>query len=122
MGRFDIAEPTIGLGTLPQLLTQARIVSGLTQRQLAEALHMTETQVRRYEGTEHQGVCLARLVEICAVLGLQLELRGAFNSAAPGTVRSRPRTGSGGPAGDGAVAVERILAHAEVGDGVGCAG
>lgn len=58
---------------LPQALVQARIAAGLSQKELAERLGVKEQQIQRYEATDYTGASLARLQEITAALGIQIE-------------------------------------------------
>jgi len=58
-----------GLG---RLLVEARIASGLTQRELAKRLGVHETQVSRDENNDYHGVTVARASRILNALGLDL--------------------------------------------------
>jgi transcriptional regulator with XRE-family HTH domain len=58
---------------LPQTLIKARIASGLTQRDLANKLGLSEQQVQRYEATEYASASLSRVLEVARVLGLRLD-------------------------------------------------
>lgn len=60
------------LEELPQALIQARIASGLTQRELAEKLGLKEQQIQRYEATEYASADLARLSEIARALKIRV--------------------------------------------------
>jgi HTH-type transcriptional regulator/antitoxin HigA len=61
---------TQNLNDLPTTLIRARIVRGLSQRKLAEALGVKEQQVQRYESERYASASLSRLVRIASVLGL----------------------------------------------------
>lgn len=61
-----------GLNQLPVTLIRARIARGLTQRQLAERVGLTEQAVQRYEATDYTGVSFARLVEIADALEITI--------------------------------------------------
>jgi transcriptional regulator with XRE-family HTH domain len=52
-------------------IRQQRVLSGLTQSQLAERLGLTYQQVSKYEAGKN-GVSVDRLAEIAAVLGCEL--------------------------------------------------
>jgi HTH-type transcriptional regulator/antitoxin HigA len=69
-----------GLGALPDLLVKARIAEGLTQRQLAERLGVTEEAVQRDEAGGYARAGLDRLAHIAAVLGVRLTLTGLIDS------------------------------------------
>ncbi len=57
---------------LGQILIALRIVSGLTQRQLAERLGVHESQVSRDERNDYRGVTVERAKRIIEVLGFEL--------------------------------------------------
>lgn len=57
-----------GLDQLPMALIRARIARGLTQRQLADRLGLTEQAIQRYEANDYAGVSFARLIEIADAL------------------------------------------------------
>jgi DNA-binding XRE family transcriptional regulator len=69
------------LRELPVLFIEGRIASGLTQRQLAERLGLSEQQIQRYESTMYSGASLDRLQEVADALGLEIEERATY--AAP---------------------------------------
>ena len=54
------------LDELPSALIQARIASGLTQRELADRLGMKEQQLQRYEATDYAGASLDRIRQVVA--------------------------------------------------------
>lgn len=54
-------------------LIEARIVQGLSQRELADRLGMKEQQVQRYEQDQYQSASLARCAEIAAALDIDLD-------------------------------------------------
>ncbi len=62
------------LEVLGRLLVEARIASGITQRELAKRLGIHETQVSRDENNDYHGVTVERATRILNALGL--ELRG----------------------------------------------
>lgn len=67
-----------GLAALPDLLIQARIASGLTQRNLAEQLGVAEEAVQRDEAGGYARAGLDRLTRIADILGVRLRLTGAL--------------------------------------------
>ena len=71
-GQFDELLNLRGLG---QLLVSLRIARGLTQRQLAEALGVHETQVSRDERNEYHGVSLERAARVLEALGVEMQSR-----------------------------------------------
>ncbi|MBN8227238.1 helix-turn-helix domain-containing protein [Corallococcus macrosporus] len=60
------------LEELPRALIEARISAGLTQRELAERLKISEQQIQRYEATDYSSASLSRLQEIVRALGLNI--------------------------------------------------
>src|ERR1041384_5617382 len=53
---------------LPNVLIQARIASGLTQKQLAERLGLKEQQIQRYEATGYASASLKRVSQVIRAL------------------------------------------------------
>ena len=53
-------------------LVKARIVAGLSQKELAERLEMKEQQIQRYESTEYRTASFGRLQEIVNALGVKV--------------------------------------------------
>jgi DNA-binding XRE family transcriptional regulator len=51
-----------------------RIASGLTQRQLAENLQVSETQVSRDERNEYHGITLERAAKILDAMGVKIKI------------------------------------------------
>jgi Zn-dependent peptidase ImmA (M78 family)/transcriptional regulator with XRE-family HTH domain len=65
---------------LPLGLIKARIILGLSQKDLAERLQMKEQQIQRYEANEYASASFSRLKEIVNSLGLKIEERIELNS------------------------------------------
>jgi ribosome-binding protein aMBF1 (putative translation factor) len=63
------------LAELPEALIRARIAVGLTQRALAERLHLKEQQIQRYEATRYAGVSLERIQAVAEALGVRIHER-----------------------------------------------
>ncbi|MBI3890097.1 MAG: helix-turn-helix transcriptional regulator [Candidatus Wallbacteria bacterium] len=59
---------------LADVLIQARIALGLTQKELAERLAVKEQQVQRYEATRYAAASLGRVSEVAQALGLQVSV------------------------------------------------
>ena len=57
---------------LPRALIQARIASGLSQKDLADRLAMKEQQIQRYEATDYESASLSRIAEVIKALGLNV--------------------------------------------------
>lgn len=60
------------IGQLPQALVEARIASGLTQKELAARLGLPEQAIQRYEATDYAGASIERLREIADAIPLEL--------------------------------------------------
>ena len=71
-GRFSVIELE-SFEELPRVLIQARIASGLSQKDLAERLGLKEQQIQRYEATEYASASFDRLKEIIGALGIQVQ-------------------------------------------------
>lgn len=81
-----------GIDGLADALVKARLACGWTQRQLAEALDVTEQMVQRDEAGAYERAALARIAEVADVLGYQL--RGLLRPVAErpgGIVFREPR-------------------------------
>ena len=82
----DLRDGRIGqreLGSLrdfPTALIEARIVAGLTQKQLGERLEVEEQQIQRWEANLYSGVGVERLQEVADALGV--EAKGTVSLAA----------------------------------------
>ncbi len=57
---------------LPRALIQARIASGLSQRELALRLGLKEQQIQRYEATEYASASLSRVGAVIAALNIRV--------------------------------------------------
>lgn len=68
-GEFETLENLRGLG---HLLISLRIAQGITQRELARRLGVSETQVSRDERNEYFGVTLERAMRILDALDARL--------------------------------------------------
>jgi ribosome-binding protein aMBF1 (putative translation factor) len=63
------------LASVPIALIKARIAKGLTQKELAESLHLKEQQIQRYEATLYEGAGLERIQEVANALGMRERVR-----------------------------------------------
>lgn len=66
-GRVELPELSL-IEEVPRALIRARIASGMTQEQLAQALQLKTQQIQRYEASEYAGASLSRVREIAHVL------------------------------------------------------
>ena len=70
-GEITVAK-AVSLEELPSVLVQARIISGMSQSDLARALGAKPQQVQRYEATDYMGASLAKLIEVSRILNVQV--------------------------------------------------
>ena len=71
-GEAALSE-SITLETLPSVLIQARIASGMSQADLAETIGLQLQQIQRYEASEYMEASLSRLIEVTRVLDIDAE-------------------------------------------------
>jgi transcriptional regulator with XRE-family HTH domain len=57
---------------LPDGLIKARIAAGLSQKALADRLHLKEQQIQRYESERYASASLQRIQEIARAIGVQI--------------------------------------------------
>ncbi len=73
----DKNEPLIfevnSIEELPLILIKVRIVAGITQKELAEKLGVSEVQMQRFEEWEYQEATLSKLLEASRVLGISIQ-------------------------------------------------
>ena len=88
----DLRDGRIGqreLGSLrdfPTALIEARIVAGLTQKQLGERLEVKEQQIQRWEANLYSGVGVERLQKVADALGMEIKETVSYTAAAlPGS-------------------------------------
>ena len=62
------------LKELPSLITEYKIMSGLTQKQLSEILGLKEQQLQRYEADNFKGVSFTNLVKFLELIGLEIKI------------------------------------------------
>ena len=75
-----LVEPVCALTDIPRALVKARIMRGLTQRELAQRLHLKSQQIQRYESTEYKSASLSRLAAVADVLGVGFKAPSAITS------------------------------------------
>ena len=57
---------------LPLALVKARILAGLSQKQLAERLGLKEQQIQRYESTDYASASLTRITQVAEAIGVSI--------------------------------------------------
>ena len=62
--------PLDSIKDLPVVMIKARIVMGLTQKELAEKIGVQEQQIQRYEADHYSTVCFDRLQEVLNALNI----------------------------------------------------
>jgi transcriptional regulator with XRE-family HTH domain len=77
---------------LPDALIEARIVRGLSQKELGHRLGLAEQQIQRYEATRYAGAAIERLQDVADALGI--ELKKTIDYAAPSTASPSKRRAS----------------------------
>jgi ribosome-binding protein aMBF1 (putative translation factor) len=70
-----------GLRDLPIALIEARIVAGLSQRQLGERLNLKEQQIQRWEANLYSGVGVERLQKVADALGMEVTETVSYTAA-----------------------------------------
>ena len=73
---------TTQMGQIGQKLIEARIAQNLTQRDLANRLHMKEQQVQRYEKEKYASASLARLMEVASAMDVNFQFEMTFDPPA----------------------------------------
>jgi ribosome-binding protein aMBF1 (putative translation factor) len=63
------------LAELPSVLIKARVARGLTHKELAEKLGVSEKQVQRDETNDYRTAGLHRLITLAEVLDVKLEVK-----------------------------------------------
>jgi hypothetical protein len=63
------------LGDLPVAMIRARIASGLTHKELADRLQLTESAVQRYEQRCYRGASFERLCDVVNAIGIPVLVR-----------------------------------------------
>ncbi len=66
-GHFEPVQLDV-ISQLPDVLIKARISRGLSQKDLAQKLHVKEQQIQRYEATDYASASLTRIREVASVL------------------------------------------------------
>lgn len=69
-GTIEVNE----IAAVPEALARARLAAGLSQRELASRLGVSEQQVQKDEAGAYARASLARLVRVADALGLRLSL------------------------------------------------
>src|SRR6185436_4607082 len=65
------------INELPSLITEFKIMSGLTQKELSEMLNLKEQQLQRYEAENFKGVTFKNLLKFFDLIGLEIKIKEA---------------------------------------------
>ncbi len=76
----NLAELRVQFEDLGEALTLARVVAGLTQKELAKRVGIKEQQIQRYEATDYESASFARLKEIVWALGSAIRLHVSMSN------------------------------------------
>jgi len=79
-GRVDVVEAT-SLDALAEMFIKARIVGGLSQKELSVRLGLKEQQVQRYEETNYAGASLTRLAAVASALNINVRHEAVLGRA-----------------------------------------
>ena len=60
---------------LPSIITEYKIVSGLTQKELSEMLGLKEQQLQRYEADGFKSVTFKNLLKFLDLIGLEIRIK-----------------------------------------------
>lgn len=63
------------LSQLPQLITEYKIASGLTQKELSKKLGMKEQQLQRYEASRFKGISFDNLLQFLEAMNIELVVK-----------------------------------------------
>jgi DNA-binding Xre family transcriptional regulator len=63
------------IAELPSILTEYKIISGLTQKEFAEKLGLKEQQLQRYEAENFKGVSFKNLLKFLDAIGLEIKIK-----------------------------------------------
>lgn len=63
------------ISDLPSLITEFKIISGLTQKELAEQLGLKEQQLQRYEADNFKSVTFKNLLKFLDLIGLEIRIK-----------------------------------------------
>ena len=82
-------DPLSNLTNIGLLLIGLRIASGITQRELAERLRVSEAQVSRDERNEYHGITIDRAQRVLEAIGAHVEIR--VTDIASAVASAKPR-------------------------------
>ncbi|AXY76404.1 XRE family transcriptional regulator [Paraflavitalea soli] len=63
------------ISELPSILTEYKIISGMTQKEFSEKLGLKEQQLQRYEADNFKGVSFKNLLKFLDSIGLEIKIK-----------------------------------------------
>lgn len=63
------------ISELPSIITEYKIMAGLTQKELAEMLDLKEQQLQRYEADSFKSVTFKNLLKFLDLIGLEIRIK-----------------------------------------------
>lgn len=63
------------IAELPSILTEYKIITGLTQKEFAQQLGVKEQQLQRYEATNFKSVTFKTLLRFFEIIGLEIRVK-----------------------------------------------
>ncbi|NII24807.1 helix-turn-helix transcriptional regulator [Pseudoflavitalea sp. X16] len=63
------------ISELPSILTEYKIISGMTQKEFSEKLGLKEQQLQRYEADNFKGVSFKNLLKFLEAIGLEIRIK-----------------------------------------------
>lgn len=76
---------------LPSVITEYKIMSGLTQKELSHKLGLKEQQLQRYEATGFKSVTFKNLLRFFDLIGLEIKIKETRLSRAGSRLSGRKR-------------------------------
>lgn len=77
------------IAELPSVITEYKIVSGLTQKEFAEMLGIKEQQLQRYESESFKGVTFRNLLKFLDLIGLEIKIKETRMTRTHGRLRNK---------------------------------
>jgi HTH-type transcriptional regulator/antitoxin HigA len=74
-GLMEVSELEFSAENLQKAVISLRIASGMTQKQLADAIEVQEQQIQRYEQNHYQTASFERIIQILRVLSKHIQLK-----------------------------------------------
>jgi ribosome-binding protein aMBF1 (putative translation factor) len=72
------------ISELPSIITEYKIISGLTQKEFSEKLGLKEQQLQRYEADNFKSVTFKNLLRFFDIMGLEIRIKETkLKKAAP---------------------------------------